>query len=168
MCVDQLLTISFFLSAKPGKVVGPVVPYEYGNIVKDSYDPRAFIRGSVLPPQPVPPAYYYQRPPPPSSTANQERSAKEADKGVVLQAKHGQQQCGVNAKMGPDIAINIDTNPFFMTRVGANKLEKDDQIAIETNLLQSKAAQYGGVGAAAGATAHRKVGTVQYGMTRMF
>ncbi|XP_058788244.1 mitogen-activated protein kinase 20-like [Vicia villosa] len=152
--------------SKPGKVVGPVVPYEYGNIVKDSYDPRAFIRGSVLPPQTVPPAYYYQRPPPPSSTANQERSAKETDKGVVLQAKHGQ-QCGVNAKMGPDIAINIDTNPFFMTRVGANKLEKDDQIAIETNLLQSKA-QYGGVGAAAGATAHRKVGTVQYGMTRMF
>lgn len=164
---NQLLTLSFFfLSAKPGKVVGPVVPYEYGNIVKDSYDPRAFIRGSsVLPPQPVPPAYYYQRPP--SSTSNQERSVAEADKGVVMQTKHGQ-QCGVNAKMGPDIAINIDTNPFFMTRVGVNKIEKDDQIAIETNLLQSKAAQYGGVGAAAGATAHRKVGTVQYGMTRMF
>lgn len=119
----------------------------------------------MLPPQPVPPAYYYQRPP--SSTSNQERSVAEADKGVVMQAKHGQ-QCGVNAKMGPDIAINIDTNPFFMTRVGVNKIEKDDQIAIETNLLQSKAAQYGGVGAAAGATAHRKVGTVQYGMTRMF
>ena len=54
-----------------------------------------------------------------------------------------------------------------MTRVGGNKLEQDDQIAIETNLLQSKA-QYGGISAAAGATAHRKVGPVQYGMTRMF
>lgn len=158
------LLISFFLSAKPGKVVGPVAPYEYGNVVKDSYDARAYIRGTVLPPQPVPPAYYYQRP---SSTANQERQATiEADKGVLLQTKHGQ-QCGVNAKIAADIAINIDTNPFFMTRIGANKLEKDDQIAIETNLLQPKA-QYGGVGAATGATAHRKVGPIQYGMTRMF
>ncbi|KAG4935615.1 hypothetical protein JHK85_050534 [Glycine max] len=149
--------------AKPGKVVGPVVPYEYGNIVKDSYDPRSFIRGSVLPTQPVPPAYYYQR----SSTGNQERPSTEADKSVPLQAKHAQ-QCGVNAKMAPDIAINIDTNPFFMTRAGVNKLEQGDQIAIETNMLQPKAHQYGGISAAAGATAHRKVGPVQYGMTRMF
>ncbi|RDX66067.1 Mitogen-activated protein kinase 10, partial [Mucuna pruriens] len=149
--------------AKPGKVVGPVVPYEYGNIVKDSYDPRTFIRGSVLPTQAVPPAYYYQR----SSTGNQERAAAEGDKNVALQAKHAQ-QCGVNAKMAPDIAINIDTNPFFMTRAGVNKLEQGDQIAIETNLLQPKAHQYGAISAAAGATAHRKVGPVQYGMTRMF
>ncbi|XP_020202571.1 mitogen-activated protein kinase 20 isoform X1 [Cajanus cajan] len=150
--------------AKPGKVVGPVVPYEYGNIVKDSYDPRSFIRGSVLPTQPVPPAYYYQRP----SNGSQERpAATEADKSVPLQAKHAsQQQCGVNAKMAPDIAINIDTNPFFMTRAGVNKLEQGDQIAIEPNLLQPKA--YGAISAAAGATAHRKIGPVQYGMTRMF
>lgn len=150
--------------AKPGKVIGPVVPYEYGNVVKDSYDPRAFIRGSVLPPQPVPPAYYYQRP---GSTANKERSTAEGDKGVVLPAKHGQ-QCGVDSKLGPDIIINIDPNPFFMTRVGVNKLEKDDQIAIETNISQSKTQYGGGVGAAAGPPAHRKVGPIQYGMTRMF
>ncbi|KAJ1441417.1 Protein kinase domain [Sesbania bispinosa] len=136
--------------AKPGKVVGPVVPYEYGSVVKDSYDPRTFIRGSMVPSQTIHPAYYYQRP----STGNQERLATETDKGVPLQAKHAQ-QCGVNAKIAPDIAINIDTNPFFMTRAGVNKLEQDDQIAIETNLLQSKA-QYGGISAAAGATAHRK------------
>lgn len=149
-------------SAKPGKVVGPVVPYEYGTVVKDSYDPRAYIRGSVLPSQPVPAAYYYQRP----SPGIQERPGPEVDKGVPLQAKHAQ-QCGVNAKIAPEIAINIDTNPFFMTRAGVNKLEQGDQIAIETNLLQSKA-PYGGINAAAGATAHRKVGPVQYGMTRMF
>ena len=55
-----------------------------------------------------------------------------------------------------------------MTRAGVNKLEQGDQIAIETNMLQPKAHQYGGISAAAGATAHRKVGPVQYGMTRMF
>ncbi|MED6108598.1 Mitogen-activated protein kinase 10 [Stylosanthes scabra] len=146
--------------AKPGKVVGLVGPYEYGSVVKDSYDPRTLVRGPVVPSQPVPTAYYYQS----SSTGH--RQATEADKGVPMQATHGQQR-GVNAKIVPDIAINIDTNPFFMTRVGVNKLEQEDQIAIETSLLQSKA-QYGGISAAAGATAHRKVGPVQYGMTRMF
>ncbi|XP_061369854.1 mitogen-activated protein kinase 10-like isoform X2 [Gastrolobium bilobum] len=113
--------------AKPGKVGGPVIPFEYGSVIKDSYDPRTFIRGSVLPSQPIPPAYYYQRS---SSSGNQVRSSTEADNGV-------------------------------------NKIEKEDRIVIDTNLLQSKA-QYGGISAAAGATTHRKVGPVQYGMTRMF
>lgn len=163
MCITSVInTLTFLFSAKPGKVVGPVVPYEYASVIKDSYDPRTFIRGSVLPSQPIPPTYYYQR----SSSGNQERPATEADKGVSLQTKHAQ-QCGVNAKIAPDIAINIDSDPFFMTRAGVNKIEQDDRIAIDTNMLQSKA-QYGGIGAAAGATAHRKVGPVQYGMTRMF
>ncbi|KAK7300141.1 hypothetical protein RJT34_10976 [Clitoria ternatea] len=139
---------------KPGKVVGPVVPYEYATVVKDSCDPMTFMRGSFLPSQPIPPAH----------SGKQERSATEANKGVSLQSKFAQ-QCGVNAKMSPDIATNFDTNPFFMTRAGVNKIEQNDPIAIDTKLLQSKA-QYGA--AAAGATTHRKVGSVQYGMTRMF
>ncbi|KAL5126406.1 Mitogen-activated protein kinase 20 [Glycine soja] len=112
-----------FSQAKPGKVVGPVIPYEYASVVKGTYDPRTFMRGSVLPSQPIPPTNHYQR----STSGKQERSATEADKGV-------------------------------------NKIEQDDRIAIETKLLQSKAHQYGGIST----TAHRKVGPVQYGMTRLF
>lgn len=82
-------------------------------------------------------------------------------------------QCGMAAKLAPDIAINIDTNPFFMTRAGVTKVQHNDRITIDTNLLQGKA-PYGGIGAAAAAAttatgaAHRKVGSVQYGMTRMY
>ncbi|KAF7833514.1 Mitogen-activated protein kinase 10 [Senna tora] len=150
--------------AKPDKVVGPVAPYEYESVTKDPYDPRSYIRGSVPPSQAVPPAYYYQR----SSSGYQESSASaEAAKVVTFQAKHAQ-QCGVNAKVAPDIAISIDTNPFFMTRAGVNKIDQDDQIAIDTNLLQPKA-HYGAISsAAAGTTSHRKVGSVQYGMAPMF
>uniref|UniRef100_A0A0R0LAN0 mitogen-activated protein kinase n=1 Tax=Glycine max TaxID=3847 RepID=A0A0R0LAN0_SOYBN len=111
-----------FPQAKPGKVVGPVIPYEYASVVKGTYDPRTFMRGSVLPSQPIPPTNHYQR----STSGKQERSATEADKGI-------------------------------------NKIEQDDRIAIETKLLQSKAHQYGGIST----TAHRKVGPVQYGMTRL-
>lgn len=81
-------------------------------------------------------------------------------------------QCGIAAKLAPDIAINIDNNPFFMTRAGVTKVENiDDRIAIDTNLLQAKA-QFSGISvgsaAAAAAATHRKVGSVQYGMTRMY
>ncbi|XP_020223860.1 mitogen-activated protein kinase 20 isoform X2 [Cajanus cajan] len=148
-----------FPLAKPGKVVGPVVPYDYASVVKGSYDPRTFMRGSVLPSQPIPPTNHCQR----STSGKQERSAIEVDKGVSLQSKLAQ-QCSVNAKIAPDMAINIDTNPFFMTRAGVNKIEQDERIGIDTKLLQPKAQQYGRIGT----TAHRKVGPVQYGMTRLF
>ncbi|OMO49675.1 hypothetical protein CCACVL1_30858 [Corchorus capsularis] len=150
--------------AKPGNVVGPVVPYENGTIMKDAYDPRTFIRSTVLPPQAVHPAYSYHK----SSTGKQEKSTMDSERELASQTKQVP-QCGMAAKFGPDIAINIDSNPFFMTRV--NKVEPtDDRITIDTNLLQTKA-HYGGIGVAATtatAHSHRKVGTVQYGMTRMY
>lgn len=155
-------------SAKPGKVVGPVVPYENSGLMKDGYDPRTFIRSTVLP-QVAPSSYCYRK----SSMGKQEKSSTmDSERDRSSQVKQGP-QCGMAAKFAPDIAINIDSNPFFMTRVGVNKVENiDDRITIDANLLQAKA-QYGGIGAAtsAGATAavHRKVGTVQYGMaTRMY
>ncbi|GMI86777.1 MAP kinase 20 [Hibiscus trionum] len=145
--------------AKPGKIVGPIALYENATIMKDSYDPRTFIRSTGLPPQTVHPAYSNHK----SSSGNQEISGRE----LPSQVKQGP-QCGMTAKFAPDIAIDIDSNPFFMTRV--KKVEPaDNRITNDTNLLQ---AQYGGIGvtatAAATTTAHRKVGTVQYSMTRMY
>ncbi|KAK9285543.1 hypothetical protein L1049_024738 [Liquidambar formosana] len=125
--------------AKPGKVVGPVASYENGSIMKDAYDPRMLIRNAVLPPQAVPPAYCYRR----TSTGKQERSTTESERDLPSQTKQD-----------------------------VSKVDRvDDRIAIDTNLLQAKA-QFGGIGAAAAAAAtaaaHRKVGTVQYGMSRMY
>ncbi|PNT48083.1 hypothetical protein POPTR_002G059900v4 [Populus trichocarpa] len=151
--------------AKPGKVVGQVVSYENGSIVKDARDPRTYIRSAVLPPHAAPSAYCYRK----SNSGKQERSTMEADSDLSSQKQV--QQCGMAAKYAPDVAINIDSNPFFMTRIGVNKVEHvDDRVMIDTSLLQAKA-QYGGISASAAAAstaAHRKVGTVQYGMTRMY
>ncbi|KAJ6337177.1 hypothetical protein OIU76_006950 [Salix suchowensis] len=112
-----------------------------------------------------PSAYCYRK----SNTGKQERSTLEAETDLPSQKQV--QQCGMAAKYAPDVAINIDSNPFFMTRIGASKVEHvDDRVMIDTSLLQAKA-QYGGIGAASAAAstaAHRKVGTVQYGMTRMY
>lgn len=153
--------------------MGSIVPYDNGTIMKDTYDPRAVTRGTVLPPQSLPPSYYYQKP---SSVGKQERRGNgtdpERDSSALQQVKQVAAQYGAS-KLVPEVAINIDSNPFFMTRVGVGKLESsDDRIAIDANLLQAKAAQFGGIGAsaaaAASAAAHRKVGAVQYGMTRMY
>lgn len=93
---------------------------------------------------------------------------------ALRQVKQLPQHNGIAAsKLAPEVAINIDTNPFCMTRVTAGKLEsRNDRIVIDANFLQAKVAQFSGHGAAAAAAAaadaHKKVGAVQYGMTRMY
>lgn len=133
------------------------VPYDGGNILKDSYDPRTMMRSSVLPPQgqPIPP-YNYQRP----SLGKQAEAEKDRSAAATKPGPHS----SIGAKVAPEVAINIDPNPFFMNRIGSsNKVESsEDRVVIDANFLQSKV-QFGGVGAA-----HRKVGSVQYGSSRMY
>lgn len=149
--------------AKPGRVVGPVISYENGSVTRNA--------GVLLPPQANPPAYCYRR----SVSGKLERSSTETDRererelsSSSSQAKQVPQFGMAAAKLAPDIAINIDNNPFYMTRAIVD-YGVDDRIAIDTNLMQAKA-QYGGIGAAAAASAgaHRKVGTIQYGLSRMY
>ena len=147
--------------------MGPVLPYENGNVNKEAYDPRTVVRNPVLqpPPQVIPSAYCYHG----SGTVKQEKSVMENERNLSSQGRQ-MPQCGMAAKMAPDIAINIDGNPFYMTRTPGTKVDQvDDRITIDTNLLQAKA-QFSGIGvaAAASAAASRKVGTVQFGFSRMY
>ncbi|XP_043689164.1 mitogen-activated protein kinase 20-like [Telopea speciosissima] len=149
--------------AKPGKVVGPVVPNENGSNMKDGFDPKMLIRNAVLPPQGIPSSYCFQRP-----SMKHERSGAEGERGLS-QTKPQLPECSMAARLAPEISIDINS-PFYLTRAGVMKADQvTDRIAIDTNLLQAKS-QFGGIGAAAAvaAVAHRKVGTVQYGMTRMY
>ncbi|XP_059663331.1 mitogen-activated protein kinase 20 isoform X1 [Cornus florida] len=152
--------------AKPGKVVGPVIPNENGNVIKETFDPRTVARSSVLPPQAIHAVYCYGR----SGKGKQERSATATERDLALQAKQVP-RCGTSTMLASDIAINIDTNPFYMTRSGATKLDHaDERTAIDMNLLQANA-HYGGIGATAATTsaaAHRKLGTVQFGLSRLY
>ncbi|XP_042486078.1 mitogen-activated protein kinase 10-like isoform X1 [Macadamia integrifolia] len=146
--------------AKPGKVVGPVMPYENGSNMKDGYDAK-MLRNAVLP-QVIPSTYCYHRP-----SMKHERSGAEGE-GDLTQTKPQLPQCSMVAKLAPEIAIDMNSS-FYLTRAGVTKTDQvADRIAIDTNLLQSKS-QFGGIGAAAAAAAaHRKVGTVQYGMAGMY
>lgn len=80
--------------------------------------------------------------------------------------------CGMAAKLATDVhvSINADNNPFYTTRASATR---DDRVH-ERAVVDANKATYGGIGVAAAtaananAAAHRKVGSVQYGMARMY
>ncbi|XP_010517835.1 PREDICTED: mitogen-activated protein kinase 20-like [Camelina sativa] len=145
-------------AAKPNTFMGPVAPFDNGRISRDAYDPRSFIRSTN-------PPFAQQSAATVSMGKQQERRATmESEK----QARHIPQY----NRYAPDVAINIDNNPFIMARTGMNKAENiSDRIIIDTNLLQATA----GIGVAAaaaaaapGGSAHRKVGAVRYGMSKMY
>ncbi|CAH9100230.1 unnamed protein product [Cuscuta europaea] len=142
-------------AAKPGKVVGsPILPYDTGNLVKTA--------------QIMPSVYGYPR----CGAAKQERPATAETRELSsTQMKQQMVHCGMAAKLAPDIAITIDSSPFYATRGGMKKADHvGDGISIDTNLLQQAKGQYGGgIGvAASAAAAHRKVGTIQFGISRMY
>ncbi|CAI9089055.1 OLC1v1023555C1 [Oldenlandia corymbosa var. corymbosa] len=153
--------------AKPGKVVGPVLASEYGNFTKEAYDPRTFIRNPILqqPPQVTTAAYCYHGS---NGSMKQDMSSLQNERNLSTQTRQ-MPQYGMAAKVSPDIAINIDGNPFYMTRATGTKVDHgNDRITIDTNLLQAKA-PYSGVGVAAATSAaatNRKVGAVQYEVDR--
>lgn len=150
-----------------GNNVGPVLPYEARNTSRDFYDPRTLVRNPVLPHQVIPSAYSSR-----NGTGKIERPVGETRRDYPSNAKQ-LPNCGMAAKLAPDIAIDIDSNAYYTSRGGGTKLDRhDDRVVIDTSLLQAKA-QYGGLGVGgAGATkvvpAHRKVAMMQYGVARMY
>ena len=144
--------------AKPGRISGPVMPYDSGgSVVKDAYDPRMLIR-SALPSHAIHPTYYYQQ----SCGQNEGRSATGAEQDTSLQCKQSP-QCGMAAKLAADTAATgAFSNPFFMARVGIPKVGNNDRAAARLQVN----AQYD-AGAIA-ATTRRNAGAVEYGMARMY
>lgn len=145
-------------AAKPSTFMGPVAPFDNGRISRDAYDPRSFIRSTNLP--------FAQQ------SAATVAMGKQQERRTTMESEKQARQISQYNRYAPDVAINIDNNPFIMARTGMNKAENiSDRIIIDTNLLQATA----GIGVAAaaaaaapGGSAHRKVGAVRYGMSKMY
>ncbi|CAL9016836.1 unnamed protein product [Prunus brigantina] len=143
-------------TAKPGRVVGPVLPYENGRNIKETYDPRTFYRNAVLPPQSVSPHCFFR-----THTANQDKSDLEMRRDASHAKMQPQpEQRNLAAKPAPGMVIEVNTNPYYPPPTKADHLH-----VIDSKLLQAQS-QFGPVGAAAVAVAaHRNTGTVQYGLS---
>lgn len=145
---------------------GPVLPYEASNTARDYYDPRMLARNTPLHHHQVPTSIYSSRN---NGTVKMERPVGEARLDFPCNAKL-LPNCGIAAKLAPDIAIDIDSHSYYTNRGGGTKMERhDDRVVIDANLLQAKA-QYGGLGVGATKVAahHRKVDMMQYGVARMY
>lgn len=138
-------------AAKPGRVVGPVLPYESSGNVNGSCDSRVFVRNGIIPPQGISPHYINR-----NNTVNQEKSVPEVSRDSAQYTKP--------AKPSPQMAMDVNTNPYYhQPKVKSSQL--NDQIAINAKLLQEQS-QLGAIGAAAvAAAARREVGAVQFGLS---
>ncbi|XP_042430194.1 mitogen-activated protein kinase 10-like isoform X1 [Zingiber officinale] len=147
-------------TARPGKAIGPVLPYD-SVTVKDAYDPRRFIRNPVLTPQPS--AYCF-----PGSSGKLDSYNREPMEAESESVQHKPPQPHLHNKMASDIALEMRASPFYLTGTKTERIERDSSI-LEASLVHAKSPYNGLVAAAAaGAVAHRKVGTVQFGMTKMY
>ncbi|XP_072968848.1 mitogen-activated protein kinase 10 [Typha angustifolia] len=147
-------------TARPGKIIGPVIPYENGS-VKDPYDPRRLIRNAVLPQQPTiqQPAYCYHR-----STDKLDCSERDQLMAGANYVEQKPSQPCANSNMAPEIALDMRASPFYLT--GGPKVDS----AMGANLLHASS-PFNGIAAAAAAAAagaHRKVGAVNFGISRMY
>ncbi|KAL0844785.1 hypothetical protein Bca101_018031 [Brassica carinata] len=147
-------------AAKPNTYMGPVAPFDNGRINREAYDPRSFIRSTALP-------FPQQSAATVTMGKQQERRTT-----TTMESEKQARQISQYNRYAPDVAINIDNNPFILARTGLHKAENmSDRIIIDTNLLQATT----GIGVAAaaaaaapGGSAHRKVGAVRYGMSNMY
>ncbi|KAK8527544.1 hypothetical protein V6N12_054750 [Hibiscus sabdariffa] len=137
-------------SAKPGRTVGSVIPYENGKTSKDGFDTKILYRNAVLPPKTISPQCYFR------TTATIQDNGNPQTKL--------QPQYTMVAKAAPGMVFEVNSRHlYYQPQTRSDQLT--DRMPIDTNHLQAQT-QFGAVGAAAVVVAaHRNVGTVQYGLS---
>jgi mitogen-activated protein kinase 1/3 len=142
-------------TARPGRVVGPVMPYENGS-TKDPYDARRLSMNSGYPPQQqIPQTYgYYQTP---GKLACSEPS--QAERYTLHQQAY--------STTVPDVALDMRAPPFHHLSAGP-KSDSSDRLTADTNLYSRSLNGIAATAAGVAASAHRKVGVVPFSMSRMY
>lgn len=151
-----LLTIfSPLSSAKPGRVVGPVLPYENGRTINTLYDPRIYYQNSL--PQANSPHCFLR-----AQHTNSESNVSQTQK-VFSQGKHHQLPSQPCSNLAARPVNDLNANPYHHQ---AKKIDRfEHSITIDAKLLQAQS-QFGAVGVAAVAVvAHRHSGAIQYGFS---
>ncbi|XP_037405979.1 mitogen-activated protein kinase 10-like [Triticum dicoccoides] len=146
-------------TARPGRVVGPVLPYENGGM-KDTYDPRrvAAMSSGYPPQQQIPQIYgYYQTP---AKSACSEPSQAE------MYTLHQQAYACANSSTVPDVALDMRAPPFHQS--AGPKRGSSDRLSAESNLYSRSLNGMAPTTTGVAASAHRKVGVVPYGMSQMY
>ncbi|KAM6584980.1 hypothetical protein CsatB_011982 [Cannabis sativa] len=127
-------------AGKPGRVVGPVLPFENGRNVREAYDPR--VRNGIFPPQAVSPHCFFR-----THTANQDKS----DSSQLKMQQAQSPQINMASKQSSVMVVDMNTNPYYQAQ------SKVDQMAAMDSKLLHAQSQFGAVGAAAVAVAAHRI-----------
>lgn len=154
-------------SAKPGRVVGPVLPLESGRSLKDWFNSikeldngHTYSHNPVLPPQGISPHYAAFRTTT-NSGKNQEKYGPEVVKASSQIRVPHMQQSESDPKLTQKTNTGvINSNPYYQSQVNVGQLNSQ-MVALDAKLMQAQS-QFG---AAVAVAAHREVGAVQFGLT---
>ncbi|CAM8909374.1 unnamed protein product [Rhodiola kirilowii] len=136
-------------TAKPGRVVGPVLPYDNGVNTKESYNGRIYSGNMGVQPNGFSPQCYFKT----NITELEKQAERESAQAKQQQGPQGH---GVN-KLANSTVIDINSNPY---RLLQQQQQLNDRIVIDTKLLQAQSQ----IGSVNNVPAHRQVGADQYGM----
>lgn len=146
-------------TARPGRVVGPVMPYQNGD-TKDPYDTRRLAMSSGYPPQQIPQTFgYYQTHGKPACC-----EPSQAERYTLHQ--QAAYAC-TNRTAASDVALDMRAPPFQHLSAG-QRSDPCDRLTAETNLYTRSTNGIAATAAGVAATTHRKVGVVPFGMSNMY
>lgn len=143
-------------TARPGRVVGPVLPLEDCRNIKDEYGSSMSDRSAVLTPQAISSQCFYN-----TRSVNQEKSG--LDGGMDMSQAKPQTQPQQRSATGNAVSgmADVKSNPYRPPHAKTDQL--NDRLTIDAKLLQAQS-QFGAAGAAAVAVAaHRNAGAIHYG-----
>jgi hypothetical protein len=148
---------SLSLTARPGRTVGPVLPFENPGAA-DPHSARRVVRNPMVPPAAANKSgYSYNLKSDYSDRQHQEELEK--DRVQYRPAQHL-----MDAKVAPDTAPDIRSSQYYFTR-SAPRTDLTDRAALQGSMLYG-IAPFNGIAAVAGG--YSKVGAVQYGVSRMY
>ncbi|XP_031500238.1 mitogen-activated protein kinase 10-like [Nymphaea colorata] len=148
------------VQAKPGKVVGPVFPYENGS-AKDPYDLRRLVRSTVFPPQYAGPVSHGLQAVGRLEYGEKDKAKQEMEYTATKQ--QGLSNNTVVTRAADGIAINMNALPFYLSKAAKSEVG-GDRIVREANYFEARS-QLSGMAVAA---TSGKIGAVQFGMSRMY
>uniref|UniRef100_A0A0E0HII7 Mitogen-activated protein kinase n=1 Tax=Oryza nivara TaxID=4536 RepID=A0A0E0HII7_ORYNI len=144
-------------TARPGRTVGPVLPFENPGAA-DPHSARRVVRNPMVPPAAANKSgYSYNLKSDYSDRQHQEELEK--DRVQYRPAQHL-----MDAKVAPDTAPDIRSSQYYFTR-SAPRTDLTDRAALQGSMLYG-IAPFNGIAAVAGG--YSKVGAVQYGVSRMY
>ena len=146
------------LSARPGRVVGPVLPFENVSAV-DQHIMRRVARNPAVPPATNNSSVYCYHLKSGSSDRQEHQLELEKDR---MQYRPGQH--ATEAKVAPEMARDMRPSPYYVSR-GVPKTDLTERAALQRSMLHN-VASFNGFTAVAGG--YSKAGVLHYGVTSLY